>query len=58
MNIHNISIFPFVITAIKSTWFYLRNNSSPLGLYIKRGFPSTGIKKRKRAETRMHSSSH
>ena len=29
MNIHNINI-SFVITAIKSTWFYLRNNSSPI----------------------------
>jgi hypothetical protein len=29
VNIHNINI-SFVITAIKSTWFYLRNHSSPI----------------------------
>ena len=55
VNIHNINI-SFVITATKSTWFYLRNNSSPsLDLQdIKRVSLHCNKKKRKR-ETRMHS---
>ena len=54
VNIHNINI-SFVITAIKSTWFYLRNNSSPiLDLQDIKRVSLHWNKKRKR-ETRMHS---